>query len=543
MKHVRATVLVGLLTIATLVIVVIAVARSNRGVTGEDSYTLNAWFDDVTGVSSGTKITIAGYKVGQVEDVKLVGNKVRVQIRLLRAVVAYAGKRDPTTARLANAAVLQRVQASFLGDFYLELAPGAAGAILKPGGEIPVVITATGMEQTLEKLETASEVVPKINKIAEDIGKITDNAARVLGSVQGQQRFEEIADNLVKASRELSSTTQDLRERLGQGVLGPGGDLDRGLKNFASVTGKADRMMDDASELLTQGGDSAQRSLQNIERITKAVRDLVGRNSGQADTALTSVQDTMASVQKTLGRIDRVAEKLEEVVSRMERGEGNVGRLMKDETLVRSTEAVVDGAKKLLERYTQLETGLDYRVSSYVKRTPDNLAWQSHLSLRLQPREDRFVLATLTTDNLGKVTYLTRVTQTTPASGQSGQVTEKFRETEDTWKFGLQYARKFGPLTLRGGLIESTAGGGIDLHLWNGRIGLSADVFRFTESPRPRLRLAATWEFIQHMYAWAGGDELLFPSTRADAFFGLGLSFTDNDLKILFASAPAVSTR
>lgn len=542
MKNLRATVLVGLLTLVSLGLIVVGVARSNRGVSGPDSYTLFAWFDDVTGIAGGTKITIAGYKVGQVDDVKLVGTRVRVKMKLRKSVEAFAGARD-ATGRLVSAAALQRVQASFLGDFYLELAPGAAGRKLKEGDEIPIVVTATGLQQTLQRLETASEIVPKISKIADDIGRITDNAAKVLGSSEGQKRFEEIADNLVKASRELSTTTEDLRTRLGQGVLGPGGDLDRGLRNFANATGKMDHLVEDADRLLAQGGSSAQRSLDNVEKITRSVRDLVGRNGGQAETAMASLQDTMASVQKTLGRIDRVAQKLENVVERLDKGEGNVGRLLKDETLVRTTEAVVTDARKILEKYTALETGLDYRIAGYAQHKPDNLAWQSHLSLRLQPRDDRFVLATVTTDNLGKVSYLTRVTDTTGPNGQNGKLTERFRETENTFKLGIQYARKFGPLTLRGGLIESTAGAGLDVRLVQDRLTLSGDIFRFTESPWPRVRVAATWEFFSHVYAWLGGDELMFPSTRADFFAGFGLSFTDNDLKILFAGAPAVSTR
>ena len=39
---------------------------------------------------------------------------------------------------------------------------------------------------------------------------------------------------------------------------------------------------------------------------------------------------------------------------------------------------------------------------------------------------------------------------------------------------------------------------------------------------------------------WVGGDELLFPSTRTDLFYGLGVAFTDNDLKILLGSAPSI---
>ena len=165
------------------------------------------------------------------------------------------------------------------------------------------------------------------------------------------------------------------------------------------------------------------------------------------------------------------------------------------------------------------------------------------MSLRLSPTPDKFVQATITSDNLGKVTKLTRVTTTQVGKSGAPPVSEQFTETTSDWKIGIVYGRRFSFLTLRGGLIESTAGAGVDVHLFNDRITVSGDIFRFTDAPMPRLRLLLLWEFWHHVYAWAGGDELLYPSTRADIFGGIGLSFTDNDLRILFAAAPSISTR
>jgi phospholipid/cholesterol/gamma-HCH transport system substrate-binding protein len=298
---------------------------------------------------------------------------------------------------------------------------------------------------------------------------------------------------------------------------------------------------------VANGGSTAERSLTNIELATRGLRDIVGRQGTSAGDTIASLQDTLLSVQKSLGRIDNVVARVEEVVGGVARGEGNVGRLLKDETLIRQTEGVVTNAKQLLDRYTRLEVGLDYRIAAYAQRVQysDALSWQSHLSLRLQPRPDRYVKATLTSDNIGKITTLRRTTNTSIDGAKSPGVTEQFTERENTFKLGLQYARRLGPITLRGGLIENTAGGGIDLHLWSDRLRIEADMFRFAELglSRPRFRLGATLEFIQHVYAWVGGDDLFYPTARADFFYGVGIAFTDDDLKILFAAAPSISTK
>ncbi len=542
MKNLRATVAVGLLAIATVVLVVIGVAYSNRGISsGGDTYRLVAMFDDVTGIATGTKVTIAGYTVGQVDDIHLKGHQVRVTLLVRNLVVAYAGVTDPQSGNLRNAALLTRREASLLGDYYLELTPGAGGPILKDGDQIPIVVTATAMQATLQKLETAANIVPKIDKIAGDVALITDNAAKVLGSDQGAKRFEEIADNLVKASRELTLTTENLRHRLSEGTLAPGGDLDRGVRGFADTVAKINRMADGLSGQVTKGANSANRSLANIEVVTTTVRDIVGRNTGEFDSTVASVTALLKRLDGTLARLDRVVAEVETTTQHVAEGKGTVGRLLHDETLVRSAEEVMGDAKALLDRYTALEVGLDYRVAAYAERVQSahQLAWQSHLSLRLQPRKDMYVLATLTSDNVGRT--LTRVT--TGTQGQEPLLTDTYLQEDTQFKFGVQYARRFGFVTLRGGLIESSAGGGMDVHAFADHVMLSADLFRFDENSRPRLRASLLVEFYKYLFAWAGGDELMYPSTRADLFYGLGVRFTDDDLKILFASAPSISTK
>ena len=553
MNTARASIAVGLFVVVSLVLVVVGVAWTKRGIgSGDDTYRLYAMFDDVTGVAVGTKVTIAGFTIGRVEELSLKGTRVRVDIRLRKTVTAWSGSPHDGGA-IRNGALLQRLQASMLGDYYLELSPGASGKELKEGDQIPRVITATALQQAMDKIQAAGDVIPKIDKIAGDVGKITDNAAKVFGSKEGEQKMEDIANNLVSASRELNETVTALRGRLSTGVFAKGGDLDRGLRSFASTTAKLDDIMDRAKGLLGTGGDSALRSLHNVEVVTKNVRELVGENKDDVNStigafraALDQVRNALAKAPAIMEDIANAAKNVNVVTKEIADGKGTVGRLLTDDTLIKNTESVVSDAKELIHRYQALETGIDYRLAAYAFRqnNPENLSWQSHLTLRLQMREDKAVWITLSSNNLGKTTTFTRVTSSS-LNGPSGsanqpQLTEQLKTTDASWTIGVQYARRFGPVNLHGGLIESTAGGGVDLLLFHDTLIASGEIFRFTDDSRPRVRAGLTWRFLPFLYAWAGGDELLFPSTRADLFYGLGVSFTDNDLKILLGSAPSL---
>lgn len=549
MKNARAALAVGIFVVLALAATVVGVAFSNRGIgSGPGTYMLRAFFDDVTGIAAGTKVTIAGVRVGEVEHLELQGQRVEVRLRLLKDIKVFAGLVAPDGS-LRNGAVLTRLQASLLGDYYLELAPGMTGRQLANGDEIKLVITATALQQTLQKMDRAADVVPKIDQIAGDIAKITHNAAAVLGSDSGAAQMASITSNLVKASADVAETTAALRDRLSSGVLAPGGDLDRGLRGFADtaeklsgLTGRLDTIISRTAGSMDDAGKSVLRSIENIEVVSTQIRDLVGRNKSGVDDTVGTVANALKKVQDALGRVDNVMGHAEKIAADIDAGKGNVGRLLRDETLLRSAEQMVSSTGSLLKRYLDLEVGVDYRLAAHVVRVqdPNQLAWQSHLSLRLQPNKDKYVLLTLTANNLPVQRTFTRQTSSDGPTDPP-VVKETFIESETNVRLGLQYARKFGSVTLRGGLIESTAGAGVDLEAVRDKLWISADLFRFRDAKYPRLRASLTWMFVPHVFAWLGGDELLYPGERADLFLGLGLNFTDNDLFVLFTSSPKIN--
>jgi phospholipid/cholesterol/gamma-HCH transport system substrate-binding protein len=104
-------------------------------------------------------------------------------------------------------------------------------------------------------------------------------------------------------------------------------------------------------------------------------------------------------------------------------------------------------------------------------------------------------------------------------------------------------------------LIESTAGGGIDLDVWKPYLTVTADVFDFADyfQPYPRLRAYVTGRIFNHIELRGGMDDILnrpatpnlvAPQARGytlggrELFLGAGLYFNDEDLKAILGVAP-----
>ena len=78
-------------------------------------------------------------------------------------------------------------------------------------------------------------------------------------------------------------------------------------------------------------------------------------------------------------------------------------------------------------------------------------------------------------------------------------------------RFTFQFAKRLGWLTLRYGLRESSGGIGADadFHWWGKSLRLSADLYDATWDQLPRLKVAAAYEVLRHVYVLGGIDDAL----------------------------------
>ena len=247
---------------------------------------------------------------------------------------------------------------------------------------------------------------------------------------------------------------------------------------------------------------------------------------GEIRSALERIDRASSSLESALGHADNIA-------ARIDKGEGTVGRLTKDETLINEVEGVVSDVGDLVGGIGRVQTVVGLRTDyNFLANTV-----KSYVELRLQPSTDKYYLIQLVNDPRGRTSFEQTTIDTTnpndPPSYRETRVT-----TTNDFRLSFQFAKRLGPLTGRFGIMESTGGLGLDLHLIDDRFELKQDLFGFGEQLTPRWRITVGYEFISKLWLLGGVDDII-TGDRRDYFVGLQLRFNDQDLKSILPFAPA----
>lgn len=440
-------------------------------------YTVWALLPDVTGVAPRSRVMVSGVQVGVVQDISLAEGKPRVDIRMRPEYPLYL---DASVGKRAT---------SLIGEYYIVLTPGTRGLERIPdGGQITHLLEDASFESLQQQLKD----------ILVDVKGITQSLNETVGSDKGQKKLEAVLDHLASMTEQLDKTVTENRDNVRET-----------LTNLRSIS--------------SETRPEVAAILANIKEVTAEVKAFTkktdeGKPGGELRRAIERVDRASASLESVLGHADRVAE-------RIDKGQGTLGRLTKDEALIDEVEEVVEGVGELVGglRRTQTIVGLrsDYNFLANTLK--------SYVSLRLQPAEDKYYLVELVNDPRGKLS-IEQIDVDTTNPNDPPHFRETRTITTNALRFSFQFAKRLGPVTGRFGVKESTGGIGVDLHLFNDRLELSQDLFGFGEQVTPRWRVALGYEFVSSLWLLGGVDNLL-SADRRDYFFGLQLRFNDEDLK------------
>lgn len=451
-------------------------------------YVVHAYLKDASGIAKHSRVTIAGIPVGSVEDIRLENGKARIDVRVNGDVTLHQ------TARLGVKS------ASLLGENVVVLSEGVGEPNKANGDEI----------ETMPDNASVEDIKAQVSRIAELIEKVAQQLADSVGSDQGGRNISAILQNLADATEAINLTVRENRLVIKDT-----------LENIDRITAK--------------GGPELQQILLNIKVITEDVKQMMAAQggkdgeSGELRQTIERVNRASKSLESALGHVDNVA-------GRIDRGEGTIGKLTKDEALINEVQGVAEGVNDYVDSLRRLQAIVGLRSDyNFLANTV-----KSYVELRLQPREDKYYLVELINDPRGKTSFTQTDVDTTnpndPAHYRTVTTT-----TTDAFRFSLQFARRIGPFTGRFGIKESTGGIGLDTHLLSNRFEIVQDLFGFGEEIRPRYRLWVGYEFIRRLWL-IGGIDHVFLGNRRDYFLGLQLRFTDEDLKTILPFAGGATT-
>ncbi|WP_373045484.1 MlaD family protein [Vulgatibacter sp.] len=532
MRNLATSVKVGVLVVLGLVAFFVFLSFiQDQGLKGEMTE-YSAVIADASGLAPKTQVRVAGIAVGEITRIQLENGKARVFFTVRSDVPVYPN------------AVLAKRSASLLGDFVLDLNPGApqernvepAGNLWQPRGlqVVPAsfrLAQAEGAPPPDEPLPPGGEVTNvkeavQIEAIFESLDAITDDVEVITESLREALAGEETS------IKDLIANLDRITERLDGTIASSSAKLEAILDNTQAVTA-------DIRALTEAKDDEVGEIITNVRLITEQTREILSSVQGIVGEDEDELRESVGGVRNAVASLNKSLENLESITGKIERGEGTVGRLVSDKELGDKIADAAYDAADYIETLTQIQVEVALRSEYLINEE----GAKNYLQLRLIPRPDKYFFFEVIDDPRG---FVERETVVRSPPGSEEVANQEIRITRDRLKFSAQFAKRYYFTTFRFGLIESTGGLGLDLNFLEDHLVFKMDAFDFANpaSDYPRVKASLNLLFLSHLFVTAGVDDVLNPRDveantgrillGRDYFLGGGIYFTDQDLKALF---------
>lgn len=475
---------------------------------GDKGYTVYVDFENAAGLDPNAPVSVAGVEVGRVKSISLKDSKAHLELMINPDV--KIGK--DFTAVLTTQGLL--------GEKYLELVPGQPGAPPLQEGDY---LTRTRSYADVDRL------IRTLTEVSDDVKLITESLSNVLGGDDGQQTISNIVRNI-----------EDLTFRLNRIVAKNDEQFENVMKNLDSFTS----LLNEEGPAITSGLRVAIKNLNDsLVRTTDNLNGMIDENRGNLKEGIDNLRTASLSLQQAMDTVNKVTKEVGPSVTstmssvsnisrKIDEGEGTIGKLVNDKTLHENINKTVTGINNYIERAESFHTFIGYR-GEYLF---DARETKSYFTLRIQPKADKYYLLEVIDDPRGNTRTETRVVTT---DGSPSTIKEV--KTTEAIKFSAQIAKRFRNVVVRGGIIESTGGAGIDYYMFSDRLKWTLEAFDFGSEGNAHLKAGATWNLSKFFFLTAGYDDFVSNVGLRSAYIGLGLQFQDEDLKYLISSAPPLS--
>ena len=364
-----------------------------------------------------------------------------------------------------------------LGEKYVEFVPLQTERALKKPGAAEYYANEERIAVTVSPSDV-DKLINQLSSISDDIKKVTASLSQVFGNERGARSMEDIL--------------HDLRDTMAN------------IKDFSST------LHTDGSEMVARLND-----------LVANLNGIVGENRENLKVTMENVKEASKSAELALASIDNAMRKIDQ-------GQGTIGKLVNDDSMYSNIDSAAKGISDYTSRVERLRTTIGFRAEYMFPDVKD------YFTLELKPREDQYYILELVSDPFGKYSRI----QTTTTPPGSTVVTETY---EDKLKFTVEFAKRYGNLAARMGLIESSGGIGVDYYAIDDKVKFSLEAFDFNShevhSERAHMKATVNYYLNKFLYVNAGYDNFL-NAYRDRYFLGIGLRFSDEDIKYYLGSVP-----
>ena len=464
------------------------------------------YFNDAAGLSVKSEVKIAGVTVGWVDRLDLAPDARSVQARIM-----ILG----TFVLHVDAYALVR-QDGLLGTKFVEVAPGTPElATISPGGFL---------HKPSRETASIDSILDEVQLVAKSLSKVSVSLEAALGGEEGLLRIESAVNGFNRGVESVSRLAESLESVV--------------QKNSSTI----DSVVSDLGSMVSD-------LKQELPQTTRDLRE--------------SLNIFTENISSLSGTFENVAGPVETMVGKLNKAEGVLGSLISDKDMGREVRSAVQDVRRYLNKVDRLAVSFDAHSESMcgvgnMAQIHDRLGIEDSkgiFNVCLHPTEDYFYLLGIVGsyngsierkqkyrfwyDHCGKPIYPWEE----QLEGRDKLRYASLKETEerklDTIRYNLQFGKRYNYVTFRGGLFENSFGVGVDFD-----IPLGSDLVRWITTleaydlrGRNRInddRMHLKWlnkVFFANTLCFTFGADDFVSRTNKNAFFGVGIQFSDDDVK------------
>ena len=490
MQTITTEIKVGIFVVIAIVFLGYMTVRIGDLTFGRDTgYLVYGVFDSVAGLDVKAPVKMAGVAIGSVETIGLDDSRAKVGMRINPGI------------KIKKGVVAAMKTESLLGERYVELLQGDKEVLLTDGDVIEKSISVADIDS----------LITRIDSVAVDIKSISSFFSETLGDPETKKSINEIIVNMRNLTASLSNIA------------------DRDSAAIEKVISDLNELIAVVKDMAVENREPLKNVIANLDGISQDIGAIARDNREPLRTTVANLHQVSEDLRE---RAPGILERVDKLVDRVEKGEGTVGKLMKEDGLYNKLDSALSGVEKYISATDRFKLNLGFR-GEYMFDEGDT---KGYFSLKLQPREDKYYLFEIVDDPKGRVKVTETETTTTPGSTVKTSEVKK----EDELKFSAQFARRYGNVTFRGGLMEDTFGVGADYHVINDKAKASVDAWKFdgdADAENPHVKLTASYTVFKAFFINAGVDDAANQKSSS-TFTGVGLTFDDEDLKYIMTRLP-----
>ncbi len=329
-------------------------------------------------------------------------------------------------------------------------------------------------------------------------------------------------------------------------------DIGTLVKNINKVSGRLNDVVADNRATLKLAITQAKTAMEKFDKSMALIQDLVKENRMNIKDAVVNARESMEKLNRTLStvslmtanvksgkgtlgqlitnqdlydRLNSSSKSIKSISSKIDNGKGTLGKLVNDDAVYDNLHDTLKSINRYLRKTNRILVNVSVG-NEYQFRHQDS---KGYINADIYTMPDKFY-------RIGVVSEKDYKHSKDPS-----------RDDNNKTRFTALMGKRYYDIVLRGGMIESTFGVGADYYTLNNNLQFSLDAYDFNHDndirdSNAQLKARISYKILRHFDIFGGVNEILNSKSRS-AYAGVGMEFSNDDLKYMVGKVPVGSIK